>query len=449
MRNTFRILFYPKRSAPLRNGLVPIICRITIDKQREQLPTRLHVAPARWNSSRGRVAGRGREAEIVNQALARLRYRIEKCYHTLGYDYPDVTARMLKQQLLGQSVRRERLLAFFARHNEEFFQTVGVSRSRSTYYKYESVRKLLVRYVREICGREDVCFSEVDRKFLIGFHAYLLDRGRRCKNTACIYLVALKHVIRLARESGCPAGDPFASYRIRGETVRRNYLTLDEVRRLNRTTVPEGTLRLVRDAFLFSCFTGLSYVDLKRLRFEDVRRVDGEYWLSAHRQKTGTAVDIRLFELPLSIFLHYASSREGERPFPLPSNSWCNDRLKELMIRADVRKSVTFHAARHTFATSVTLSQGVTIETISKLLGHKNIRTTQIYASVTHARLSDEMKRLHGRLHRLCGEWSGSAEPYFLIADLPGGRPSIRQSAVYEGSNRARFDPVFGRSYDL
>ena len=114
MRNTFRILFYPKRSATLRNGQVPIICRITIDKQREQLPTGLHVDPERWSRARGCVAGRSEEAEIVNQTLARLRYRIEKCYHLLGYSHPAVTARMVKQQLLGQSVRQERLLTFFA-----------------------------------------------------------------------------------------------------------------------------------------------------------------------------------------------------------------------------------------------------------------------------------------------------------------------------------------------
>lgn len=433
MRNTFRILFYPKRSAALRNGQVPIICRITIDKQRVQLPTRMHVAPERWSRARGCVAGRSEEAELVNQTLARLRYRIEKCYHMLGYSHPAVTARMLKKQLLGQSVRQERLLAFFARHNAEFLRTVGISRSMSTYYKYESVRKLLSRYVHERRRREDIDFSDVDRNFLIGFHAYVLEDDRRSKNTACVYLVALKHILHLARASGCAVGDPFSGYPVRGETVRRGYLTLEEVRRLSRITVPDGTHRLIRDAFLFSCFTGLSYVDLKRLRFEDVRRVGSEYWLSTHRQKTGTAVDIPLFELPLSIFLHYASARESDSLFPLPCNSWCNDRLRELMLRADVCRPVTFHMARHTFATSVTLSQGVAIETISKMLGHKNIRTTQIYATLTHARISDEMKRLHGRLRRLCPGWSRPVEPFFLIPDTRQAVASCPQIPIGKG----------------
>lgn len=436
MRNTFRILFYPKRSAALRNGQVPIICRITIDKQRVQLPTRMHVAPERWSRARGCVAGRSEEAELVNQTLARLRYRIEKCYHMLGYSHPAVTARMLKKQLLGQSVRQERLLAFFARHNAEFLRTVGISRSMSTYYKYESVRKLLSRYVHERRRREDIDFSDVDRNFLIGFHAYVLEDDRRSKNTACVYLVALKHILHLARASGCAVGDPFSGYPVRGETVRRGYLTLEEVRRLSRITVPDGTHRLIRDAFLFSCFTGLSYVDLKRLRFEDVRRVGGEYWLSTHRQKTGTAVDIPLFELPLSIFLHYASARESDSLFPLPCNSWCNDRLRELMLRADVCRPVTFHMARHTFATSVTLSQGVAIETISKMLGHKNIRTTQIYATLTHARISDEMKRLHGRLQRLCPGWSRPVEPFFLIPDTRQAAASCPQIPIGKGRIR-------------
>lgn len=400
MRNTFSILFYLKRSAALRDGRAPIVCRLTINGRRVQLSTRLHAAPSSWNRERGCVSGRGEETVMVNQALSRFRYRIERCYHTLCYDHDEVTAPMVKSLLLGHSVRQERLLAFFRRHNEEFRSAVGVDRSRNTYYKYRCVCSLLTRYINEVCGHPDLPFSELDRAFLCGFHAYLLRQSPRRPSTVRIYMIALKHILLLARNRGCLAHDPFSNYRLKSAAAPRTYLTLDEVRRLQRLHPHTLTLRLVLDAFLFSCFTGLSYVDVKNLRAGDVRQSDDEYWLTVNRCKTGTAVDVRLFDLPLAIFTLYAS-RAGDTLFPLPGNGWCNRCLKTLMSQAGICKPVTFHAARHTFATTITLAQGMPIETISKLLGHKSIKTTQIYAAVTHSLLSGEMRRLGERINPL------------------------------------------------
>lgn len=400
MRNTFSILFYLKRSAALRSGRAPIVCRLTINGRRVQLSTRLHAVPSSWNRKRGCVSGHGEATATLNQALSRFRYRLERCYNTLCYDHDEVTAPMVKSLFLGTSVRQERLLAFFRRHNEEFRRTVGVDRSRNTYYKYKCVCSLLTRYVNEVCGRPDMPFSELDRTFLVGFHAYLLQQSPRRPNTVRIYLIALKHILLLARNRGCLAHDPFSNYRLKSATVPRTYLTLDEVRRLQRLRPLSLTHRLVLDAFLFSCFTGLSYVDLKSLRAEDVRQSEDEYWLTVNRHKTGTAVDVRLFDFPLTIFTVYAAGT-GDTLFPLPGNGWCNHCLKELMSQAGIRKPVTFHAARHTFATTITLSQGMPIETISKLLGHKSIKTTQIYATVTHSLLSGEMQRLGERINPL------------------------------------------------
>lgn len=405
MRSTFRILFYLKRSAKLRSGSVPILCRITICGEREQLPTRLHILPRNWNRTRGCARGRGEEATTINQSLSRIRYVIEKSYHSLSYDHEVVTAAMVKRQYCGRNARQEQLLAFFSRYNEEFLQMVGVTRSRNTYYKYRCVFRLLARYVDETYGKSDLSFFEIDRKFVAGFHAYILERGGRTKGTAWIYMIALKHILSQARNRGCLDGDPFANYKLHAETVSRSYLTLDEIRRLSRLSISSETRRIIRDAFLFSCFTGLAYIDIKQLRSDQIHASGDAYWLSIRRQKTDTAVDVRLFDLPRSIFRSY-SDRYAEHPFPLPSNGWCNSCLKELAVQAGICKPVTFHTARHTFATTITLSQGVAIETISKLLGHRNIKTTQIYADLTHARLCGEMQRLDKRLNGLCRDWN-------------------------------------------
>lgn len=401
MRNTFRILFYLKKSAPLRNGRVPVMARITICGQRVQLTTHLSVDRNRWCSASGQVAGRGREANEINRRLADIRYRLEQCYRNLFLNGSLITPTMVKEAYLGGTQLRCRFLEFFRFHNEEFRRMVGVSRSQATYNKYRCVCRHLERYVESTYRRADLAFDELDTKFLTGFHAYIIRECGHKKNTAWVYMIALKHILMLARSKGYLRHDLFAGYKLHSEFVSRNYLTVGEIDRLIRLELPAGTLQRVRDAFLFSCFTGLSYVDLCNLTRQHIRQSRDRAWIDLTRRKTGTEVSVRLFALPLAILRHYLSIASGDRIFDLPANGWCNKRLEQIAAAAGIAKRITFHVARHTFATTITLSQGVAIETISKLLGHKNIRTTQIYAVITHARLDGEMNRLSQRIDSL------------------------------------------------
>ncbi|WP_288898942.1 site-specific integrase [uncultured Alistipes sp.] len=400
MRSTFRILFYLKRNAPLKNGRVPIMARITLDGQRVQLSTHLSVNPETWCAATGQVAGRGRCADQTNRQLADIRFRIEQCYRTLFLNGSAVTPAMIKEAYLGIT-HRECLLEFFRRHNEEFRRMVGVSRSATTYNKYRCVCHHLERYVRQTYRRDDLAFSELDKGFVTGFHAYIVQQCSRKKNTAWIYMIALKHVLMVARSKGCLTHDPFAGYKLHSEFVSRNYLNEAEISRMMRLELPSGALRLVRDAFVFSCFTGLSYVDVCNLTRRQIQQNGGQTWVDLTRRKTGTEVSVRLFAVPQAILRRYLPADCDEPIFGLPGNGWCNKRLEQLAAAAGISKRVTFHTARHTFATTMTLSQGVAIETISKLLGHKNIRTTQIYAVITHSTLDGEMNRLSRRIDAL------------------------------------------------
>jgi len=401
MKNTFRILFYLKRNAPLKNGLVPVMARITICGQRTQLSTHLSVDPNLWCPDAGRMAGRSRSADEINRRLAEIRYRIEQCYRTLFFDGASVTPVMVKEAYLGALRHRHWLLEFFRRHNEEFGRMVGVSRCQPTYNKYRCVCRHLERYIRQTYRRDDLAFDELDREFLPGFHAYIVRQCGHKKNTAWVYLISLKHILMLARSKGYLKCDLFAGYKLHSEFVSRNYLTVDEINRLLRLELPDGTLQLVRDAFLFSCFTGLSYVDLCGLTRQHIRWDDRHAWLELTRHKTGTEVSVRLFALPQAILHRYLPAASDEPVFGLPANGWCNRCLERIAAAAGISKHITFHAARHTFATTITLSQGVAIETISKLLGHKSIRTTQIYAVITRSTLDGEMNRLSRRIDAL------------------------------------------------
>lgn len=303
--------------------------------------------------------------------------------------------------------QKPRLLEFFARHNASVLRKVGLDCSRSTYYKYHSVEQHIRAYLHSQCNLTDLAIDAFDRDLLVGFHAYLL-RDLHCrKNTVWIYLNALKHILTLARKQGLARNDPFSDYKVQNEFVRRNFLSTNELMRLVALENLAPSVRLVRDAFLFSCFTGLSFIDIKLLRAEHIRKIGSRCWIETARHKTGVQVQVRLFDLPLAILKKYAADDPRAPIFPLPSNSWCNACLSRLMRRVGIMKHITFHAARHTFATTLTLSQGIPIETIAKLLGHRNIRTTQIYATVTHDYLDSEMNRLSKRIDPIGARWKG------------------------------------------
>ncbi len=261
MRNTFKVLFYIKKNAPLRNGNTPIMGRITINGQRTQLSTQLSVNPNLWDVSMGRAAGRSAVASHVNEQLSQIRFHIERCYNTLFYEHALVTPKMVKEMYFGNDQRNETLLAFFRHHNEEFSRMVGISRSKTTYYKYRCVYKHLENYVNDKFNRKDLLFKELDKEFLTGFHHYIAQECGHKKNTTWIYMIAFKHILMLARSRGHMAKDLFANYKLRSEFVARNYLSMTEIRKLIRLDLDDMTLQLVRDAFLFSCFTGLSYIE--------------------------------------------------------------------------------------------------------------------------------------------------------------------------------------------
>ena len=402
MRNTFRILFYAKKNSPLRNGELPLMGRITIDGRRTHFSTRLSVPPGLWVTAAGRAAGRSSQARQINERLASIRFRMEKCYEALFAEQRSVTPQAVKARYFGCDLDTMSLLAFFRQHNDEFARMVGVSRSKSSLYKYRCVYMHLAAFIRERYASEDLSFRELDRTFVVEFHAWIRKEPALHNNTAWVYMTAFKHILMLARGAGLLLRDPFNNYKLHCQPVVRNFLSEEEITEMIRLPIEEPELQLVRDAYIFSCFTGLSYVDLRELRAENFRSERNEMWLRTRRRKTGTEINIRLFAVPQSILLRYRPVQGGGRIFNLPTNGWCNACLRRIISRTRIGRPLTFHSARHTFATTITLSQGMAIETISKLLGHTNIRTTQIYATITRSRLGGELDRLSHRLDTFC-----------------------------------------------
>ena len=283
------------------------------------------------------------------------------------------------------------ILEYFERHNLSYAEKVGNSRALSSFARYQTVYGHLQQYVRVCCRKEDLLLRSVSPAFVNRFDRYLrVDRGL-APNTVWGYMITLKHVLGLAKREQRLKGDPFAGYVNSYTPADRGYLSEEELLRLMQEPPASAVEELVRDVFLFSAFTGLSYVDIKELRAENLRMLfDGNWWIVTRRHKTRVESNVRLLDVPLRLIEKYRDAAPDGRLFPVPSNNCCNEHLHELERRCGFRTHLTFHVGRHTFAT-LALNRGMPIETLSRILGHTNIRTTQIYARITDKKISLDM----------------------------------------------------------
>jgi len=293
------------------------------------------------------------------------------------------------------------LLEYFARHNARFAAKVGNSRVRGTFARYQTVYMHVARYIRESRRQEDIALSSLRGSFVQGFDTYLRVKRGLSPNTVWGYMITFKHILTLAREEGRMRVNPFASYINSYTPVDRGYLSEEELVRLMQEPAATSVEEIVRDLFLFSAFTGLSYIDIKNLREENLRQLfDGNWWIVTRRHKTRVESDVLLLDVPLRLIEKYRGTLPDGRLFPVPSNNCCNEHLHLLERRCGFRTHLTFHVGRHSFA-MLALNRGMPIETLSSVLGHTSIRTTQIYARITNKKISQDMTVLAERLSRV------------------------------------------------
>lgn len=284
------------------------------------------------------------------------------------------------------------LIAYFRKHNIEFEKKVSMDRARITLDRYKIVCDHLEKFVKSEYGKSDLPFSRISLKTVNDFDVYLRCRMNLKPNTVWGYMTVFKHIILLARNDGLLEANPFCGYYNNTKQVDREYLLEDELLRVYHSKMPTASTALVRDLFVFSGYTGISYSDLKQLKYENVKKLfDGNLWLVYRRKKTNAESTVRLFEIPLEIIDKY-NGISDEYLFLVPSNGYCNTLLTTIMNVAGITRKITFHAARHTFATLL-LSKGIQIETVSRVLGHSSIKTTQIYAKITNEKLSADMDK--------------------------------------------------------
>ena len=393
MKSTFKVLFYLKKGSEKRNGEVMIMARITIDGKICQFSTKQSIHPDNWSVKAGKATGKS--CAQLNKLLEDIKASLHLIYHEQQRRDNYVTAEKVKNEFLGLTENHETLLNLFEKHNNDVKQLIGISKSASTYQKYEVTRKHLKNFIQYKYNLSDIALKEINLMFITDFEVYLKTIGKCNSNTTAKFMQFFKRIILIARNNGILIGDPFANYKIRLNKVDRGYLTEDEIKKILELNLVSERLENVRDLFIFSCFCGLAYIDVAGLRKEHIRKsFDGNLWIMTKRVKTGTNVNVPLLDIPKMILDKYKDKLPHGKILPIISNQKLNSYLKEIADLSGIKKNLTFHLARHTFATTTTLSKGVPIETVSKMLGHTNIETTQIYARITNNKISDDMKGL-------------------------------------------------------
>ena len=399
MRNTFKVLFFVKRAAVKKSGKAPIIARITIDQDKIQFHTKLEVAPDQWDVPRGKATGRSPEAQQINSLLDDIRMAVQKQYHSLLATDGYVTAERVRDAYLGKTEKTRTILEFFAQHNEQYLQKVKMDPTNKTYWRYELTKRRLEEFIKYKYSVSDMPLKDINVLFVENFLLFNENVHDCNHNTAMKFVQRLRTVVNFAKNTGMLFVDPFGNFKVKFERTDRGYLTMEEIMAIYHHTFPSRRLEQVRDLFIFSCFTALSYIDVCELQPDDISTgFDGNLWIIRKRHKTKVTASIRLLDIPIAILKKYKGKLPDGKLLPVISNQRVNDYLKEIAAICGINKKLTFHMARHSCATSVLLANDVPIETVSKILGHTNIRTTQIYARITDRKVSKDMELLAQKL---------------------------------------------------
>jgi len=393
-RSTFKLLFYLKKNEPKKNGNVPVMGRITIDGIPKSFSTKLDINPNNWDLKHGRVLGKSAQALGTNLKLDNIRVRINKIYDDMLKDEGFATSQKVKLSFLGVGVMDDAILKVFKDQNEDFERMVSKGkRSQNTYNKYKTVYNHLNEFIKERYHREDLAFRELTSDFIREFDFFLRIDKECTHNTVWVYTMPVIALADLAIKKGLIRQNPFEDYEISMEEIDRSYLLKENVEKLMLLKPSKDKYEFVKDIFIFSCFTGLSYIDIQKLKWSNIQSFfDGHQWIISRRKKSDVASNVRLLEIPKRIIEKYRGLTRSDYVFPVPSNATCNSHVKKMIEEAEIvtEQKITFHTARHTFATMF-LTEGVPLESLSKMMGHKNISTTQIYAKITSQKISKDM----------------------------------------------------------
>jgi site-specific recombinase XerD len=401
MNTSVSILFYIKRTKANNFGVCPIYTRVTVNAKRFEFSCNKYINPDKWSSEGNKVKGTNEEARTINSHLDYLKQQILDAEKKLFKKDISVTSENLKNELFGLSETKRMLVPIFQDHNNKIKELVGKEYAPGTLERYTTSLKHTIEFMQWKYNVSDIDIAKIDHAFITDYEFWLRSVRNCANNTAVKYLKNFNKIIKLCLANDWLEKNPFANYKSKVKEVERVYLTEAEIQSIIEKDFKTERLLLVRDIFLFSYFTGLAYIDVKNLTKSHISfGIDGEKWIFTHRQKTESASKIPILPVTQMIIDKYENNPQcisEDKLLPILSNQKMNAYLKEIAGVCEIEKELTFHIARHTFATTVTLTNGVPIESVSKMLGHKNLRTTQHYAKVLDRKVSEDMQILRDK----------------------------------------------------
>lgn len=402
--NTFGVAFYLKKQKTNQAGKSPLYARITVNGKRIEISVKRSIEESNWNPVKGMAKGSREEITKLNKYLDQFKAGIVESYQQLLLQKKFITAELLKEKVTGEDQAEFTLCKLMEYHNAEQVKVL----EPGTMKNYYTTQKYIKEFIKERFKTSDKYLSELSYKFITDFEYYLRNRtpekGQKPLNNNGL----MKHIERFCKMVNLAVRlewidrNPFQAYQLKFDKVEREYLTKDELARIENKHFNIVRLQVVQDLFIFSCYTGLAYIDVFNLTPANlIEKSENDIWITTNRQKTNEPVKVPLLPKALAIVEKYKGHPQAlaeSKVLPTLSNQKLNSYLKEIADTCDITKPLTFHIARHTFATTVTLTNGVPIETVSKLLGHSKLTTTQIYAKVIESKLGDDMARLKVKL---------------------------------------------------
>lgn len=394
-QSTFKILFYLRSNHVNKDGTSAIIVRVSIDGERQDWSTKLACEPERWDGKAGKATGRSSKSFEINNRLQDIQTILTNHFYDIQRRHGFVTAEMVRNAYMGITQREESLLKLYEQHLEDTKKLVGLSKADPTYRKYERMYRRVVEFMKKKYNITDIPLREIKYQFIVDLEFFLRTEYGYSQDTTYKCMKFFKQVINKAIRAGLITVDPFNGYKISVQRVDRGFLSEDDLKKMMEKEFASKRLEQVRDIFVFACFSGLAYIDLANLRVDNIQKMfDGRLWIVTHRQKTNTKVTVPLLPPAIKILKKYEGKYLDGQLLPIINNQKLNCYLKEIADICGIEKNLTFHLARHTFATTMTLGKGVPIESVSKILGHTNIQTTQIYARITNEKISHDMENL-------------------------------------------------------
>ena len=377
-----------------KNGKSPITMTIGANGERAEFQTGKKIEPENWDNGKQQAKGKTTEAKLLNTYLSQLRNKVYLKEIELMQRGFLITARLLRDAVVDkvEALNEKTLFQVFSEHNEEQGKMIGKGISKSTHWLSEYTYRLLKEHVEQKYKRSDLYLRELNIGFIQAFHTFLRTDKGMAQNSSTKHLKLLKKIINVAVANSYMTFNPFMTYKVEREPVEIDFLDEEELRRIINFDTPLPRLERAKDMFLFGCFTGLSYIDIKTLAPEHFERDGaGRIWIKKRRVKTGVLSRIPLLPIAKMILDKY---RDGEKLLPIQDPADVNKYLKDIAILCNINKRITFHTSRHTFASTVTLANNISLEVVSKMLGHTNTRMTTHYAKLVDKCIGEQMDKL-------------------------------------------------------